>query len=481
MNNNTNISELFFYGPPDFLLHHFDLEAEADSKMSAAKSDPKGMLAIQSTASLASLSIYAGIMLFHCMGLRATLAYAGLVLPHHVNGTSALLHLSVEESTWFAAITPIASTIGSLVSGPLTEPLGLKRLLMISNLSASIGSLAIFFAPSFPVLILSRLFQCIGIGLGATTAIVYTNEMSTIKTRGPIVGGCLTSMVVATLGYTALCIILPIQWLSLVLVGHHALIFLLQLLLPNTPQWLVRKSREDEAYQSLKKLRGQKYEGIDAEVEEIKQVIEARASFAQTSTVNALKDRTFKMPLAILCCIFVIEACAGQETFLYYGPTIFSKIDIGLPSSFLATIPWFGLAIGFASSSLVMARFEIQRKRKNIKVFNRMPRVGQFVGFTSAVAVGMFTLGAMLLLLSKGSGDPTVEAIVLVASLILANVAMALGAGSVPYTLMGELLPPEYKALGGCVVMTARFVYFNTCDHSQYQQYCMTNCKIGNC
>ena len=93
-----------------------------------------------------------------------------------------------------------------------------------------------------------------------------------------------------------------------------------------------------------------------------------------------------------------------------------------------------------------------------------MPRVGQFVSFTSAVAVGMFTLGAMLLLLSKGSGNPTVEAIVLVASLVLANIAMALGAGSVPYTLMGELLPPEYKTLGGCVVMTARSVLCSTCN-----------------
>ena len=46
-----------------------------------------------------------------------------------------------------------------------------------------------------------------------------------------------------------------------------------------------------------------------------------------------------------------------------------------------------------------------------------MPRVGQFVSFTSAVAVGMFTLGAMLLLLSQGSGNQKFEAIVLVTSL----------------------------------------------------------------
>ena len=163
--------------------------------------------------------------------------------------------------------------------------------------------------------------------MGTTTAIVFINEISTIKTRGPFVGACLTMMVVAPLGYTALCIVLPIQWLSLVLVGNHALVFLLQLLLPNSPQWLVRHSREEEARESLKKLRGAKYEGVNIEVEEMKQIIKARASLSQTSTWNALKDRTFKMPLASLSCVFICEACAGQETFLYFGPTIFSQVN----------------------------------------------------------------------------------------------------------------------------------------------------------
>ena len=68
----------------------------------------------------------------------------------------------------------------------------------------------------------------------------------------------------------------------------------------------------------------------------------------------------------------------------------------------------------------------------------------------------MFTLGAMLLLLAKGSGNRTVEAIILVASLVLATVAIGLGPGSVPYTLVGELFPPEYRTLGSCVVLVVR-------------------------
>ena len=69
----------------------------------------------------------------------------------------------------------------------------------------------------------------------------------------------------------------------------------------------------------------------------------------------------------------------------------------------------------------------------------------------------MFTLGAMLLLLAKESGNKTAEGVVLVVSLVVATIAIGLGPGSVPYTLMGELFPAEYRTLGSCVVLVVRY------------------------
>ena len=41
----------------------------------------EGMIAIQSAASMVSLSFYAGIMVLHAMVVRSGLAYAGLLFP----------------------------------------------------------------------------------------------------------------------------------------------------------------------------------------------------------------------------------------------------------------------------------------------------------------------------------------------------------------------------------------------------------------
>ena len=139
----------------------------------------------------------------------------------------------------------------------------------------------------------------------------------------------------------------------------------------------------------------------------------------------------------------------------WYDPQ--SQIDIGLPPSSLATIPWIGLAIGFAFSSIVMARFPALSKLWEDKNCFRIFRVGQFFGFTAIVAGGMFTLGAMLLLLAKESGNKTAEGVVLVVSLVVATIAIDLWPGSVPYTLMGELFPAEYRTLGSCVVLVVRY------------------------
>ena len=62
-------------GAPDLMRSGEDPPRLADSKKS------EGMIAIQSAASMVSLSFYAGIMVLHAMVVRSGLAYAGLLFP----------------------------------------------------------------------------------------------------------------------------------------------------------------------------------------------------------------------------------------------------------------------------------------------------------------------------------------------------------------------------------------------------------------
>ena len=75
--------------------------------------------------------------------------------------------------------------------------------------------------------------------------------------RGPVSGCNMTSFCFGLLCYTAISSLIPISMLSLVLALHCLVVFLLILvLLPDSPQWLVRQGRDDDARESLKRLRG---------------------------------------------------------------------------------------------------------------------------------------------------------------------------------------------------------------------------------
>ena len=122
------------------------------------------------------------------------------------------------------------------------------------------------------------------------------------------------------------------------------------LFIPGSPQWLVRKGKEEDAIRSLKVLRGSKYPGIDLELMEIKTCVKDKESHGDgdRSIIEALKSRTFIRPLLTFTMIFISLGTCGNDTFLFYGPTIFTKVDIGIPSTVLSTLPWVGFSIGYA-------------------------------------------------------------------------------------------------------------------------------------
>ena len=132
------------------------------------------------------------------------------------------------------------------------------------------GYFAVFLAPNFSVLLTARFFQVSAMGLADISPGVYLAEISTVKARGPMSGCNMTAGVVGTLFYTAICIILPIRFLSLAFAVHNMVVLLMVLLLPESPQWLVRKDKEEEAKAALFKLRGSTYQGIELEVDEIR-------------------------------------------------------------------------------------------------------------------------------------------------------------------------------------------------------------------
>lgn len=214
------------------------------------------VLAAQATASHLGLILNTGVIFLHGMMSGASLGYSGLVLPHHLDPHSNLVLLTQDQATWFNSLTPLAMGLAVFLSIPASELLGRKKMFLLSSLISLAGYIMLYLAPSFLSLLAGRGVQCLGLGLGAMTTGVYLSEISSVRLRGPLIGCSQTSFCLGVLAYTAACSALPMDLLALVLAGHAALTFLLELMLPESPQWLARQAgREEDLRRSLLTLR----------------------------------------------------------------------------------------------------------------------------------------------------------------------------------------------------------------------------------
>ena len=318
---------------------------------------PGSVLEVQASASSAPLIVVSVVIFLQQMTSSSSLGYAGLVYPHHTSANSSLLPLTEEQATWLVSVSPLAMNLGVFLSIPLGEWLGRKKMFLLSNCLSLLGHLAMYLAPTYAVLLAARVVQMAGMGLADVGPAVYLAEVATVKTRGPLSGVSMTASVVGTLFYTALCIRLPIQYLSLAFLAHNLLVaVLVAALLPESPQWAVRRGREAAARRGLRTLRGAAYQGVELEVAEIREVCKQQEAAATATLAQAATSRTFLIPLATCAVLFVCVGLAGNDTMVFYGPTICALIDVGVEASTLATLPWIGFSLGYALSSPLMAR-----------------------------------------------------------------------------------------------------------------------------
>ena len=111
---------------------------------------------------------------------------------------------------------------------------------------------------------------------------------------------------------------------------------------------------------------------MEVELQEIKQCVKEGDSLSnkKISFWQAIQDRTFRIPLATFATIFLLLGICGNDTMVFYGPTIAaqvekigillnsseSQVDVGVSTEWLAILPWVGFSAGYALSSPLMAK-----------------------------------------------------------------------------------------------------------------------------
>lgn len=94
----------------------------------------------------------------------------------------------------------VGAIIGAGSSGPLSDKIGRRRLVLMIAIVYIVGSLIMAFTPNMPILVLGRLIIGLAVGGSMATVPVYLSEMAPTEYRGSL--GSLNQLMI-TIGILA--------------------------------------------------------------------------------------------------------------------------------------------------------------------------------------------------------------------------------------------------------------------------------------
>ncbi|XP_043691042.1 inositol transporter 4-like [Telopea speciosissima] len=231
------------------------------------------------------------------MRLALSAGIGGLLFGYDTGVISgALLYIrddfpSVDKKTilqgMIVSMAVAGAIFGARIGGWMNDRFGRKTSILGTDILFFVGAIIMPFAPGPGVIILGRFFVGLGVGMASMTAPLYISEASPARIRGALVsmngllitGGQFLSYLI-NLAFTR--VDGTWRWMLGVAAIPALIQFVLMLSLPESPRWLSRQYRKDEAIDVLRKLYPE--DEVHDEVEALRASIENE--IAQESSVG---------------------------------------------------------------------------------------------------------------------------------------------------------------------------------------------------
>ncbi|CAG8485833.1 6501_t:CDS:10 [Scutellospora calospora] len=219
--------------------------------------------------------------------------------------------------------TTLGAIISSVCAGALSDFAGRRVTTTVAAILFVCGALILSLAPSYTSLLIGRLVVGFAVGLASMVVPIYISEISPRFHRGRLVtinvlmctGGQLISYLIAT----GLVFQNGWRWMFGISIIPPLLQLFCMPLVPESPRFLVRKGKTDDAKKILAKIypdAPQKFlnEEIDIIYETI--ALDAAGSYKQLFYYPNLR------PLIIACGLQLFQQLSGFDTAMYYGAIV---------------------------------------------------------------------------------------------------------------------------------------------------------------
>jgi len=227
--------------------------------------------------------------------------------------------LSSFQEELITSLLLVGAVVGALLAGRVADLIGRRLTVLITAAIFVVGVLLAAFTPTFPILLVARIVIGLAVGSASMVVPLYIGEVVPPRFRGGLVSlnqlaitaGILVSYLI-DYGLSG-----SANWrLMFGLAAIPAvLLFVGMLFQKESPHWLIRQDRIDEARDVLKRVRNDD-DDIDGEIREVQEV-----SRKQAGTRELLSPSV--RPLVFVgVMLAVFQQITGINTVIYYAPTL---------------------------------------------------------------------------------------------------------------------------------------------------------------
>ena len=261
-----------------------------------------------------------------------------VVISGAIQPLKALYHLSPFWEGFTVAAALVGTVIGSMLAGIPGDSLGRRASLRWMAVLYVVSAAGCAFAWNWSALVFFRFIGGLGIGGSSVLGPMYIAEIAPAKWRGRLVGvfqfnvvfGILlayfSNYLIGTMGFGGA----EWRW-KLGISAVPALLFLVMLLgIPESPRWLVKKRRTNEAGEVLR-MTGE--ENPEQELREIVESIDA-----EHVTSDALFTAKYRLPIFLAITIGMFNQLTGINAILYYLNAIFEHAGFSKGSGDLQSV-----------------------------------------------------------------------------------------------------------------------------------------------
>lgn len=323
--------------------------------------------------------------------------------------------------------------VGCLLAGNLADKYGRKPGLVLAAAIFAISSLGMAFAHSLSTFVIMRFAAGIGVGMASMLSPMYIAEISPAKMRGRnvainqltiVIGILITNLVNYSLADNG-----PEVWRWMFGLGviPSGLFFIGVLFLPESPRWLIKAGKHEEAKKVLHKI------GSEHFVENTYNEIEKSLKGSSKQSYKAVFEKAVRPAVIVGITLAIFQQLCGINVVFNYTSTIFESVGANLDQQLFETV-----AIGIVNLLFtIVAMWQVDR-------LGRRPLM--LIG-----SLGLSIVYIILAFLLQNNVNPG-----FISVFILLAIAMyATSLAPVTWVLISEIFPNHIRGVASSVAIVS--------------------------